>query len=123
MRGDGVAATVRHTFDRRLEGGVLERLDLAAVVAHEVVMVIAARVRGLEAGDAVAEIDALHESERVHPVERAVDARDPDAAATSSQAVMDLLRREAAVLLAEKLDDEPTRAAAPSGRTAQLPQS
>jgi zinc transport system substrate-binding protein len=121
VRGDGVAASVRDTLDRRLEACVLERLDLATVVTHEVVMVIAACVRRLEACDAVTEIDPLHESERVHSVERPVDARDPDAAAARTHSVVDLLRREAAVLLTEELDDQPTRAAAPAGRTAQFP--
>jgi zinc transport system substrate-binding protein len=119
VRGDGVAAAVRHALDRRLEDGVLERLDLAAVVAHEVVMVIATRVGGLEARDPVSEIDALDESERVHSVERTVDARDPDATAACTDGVVDLLRREAAVLLAEELDDEAPRAAAPAARPAQ----
>jgi zinc transport system substrate-binding protein len=122
VRGDGIAASVRDTLDRRLEACVLERLDLATVVAHEVVMVIAACVRRLEACDAVAEIDPLHESERVHPVERPVDGRDPDAAAARAHGTVDLLRREAAVLLAEELDDEPARATAPAGRTTQFPQ-
>ncbi len=40
---DGVAAPVGDPLDRRLEPGVLERLDLPAVVAHEVVVVIAVR--------------------------------------------------------------------------------
>jgi zinc transport system substrate-binding protein len=114
VRGDRVAAAVRHALDRRLEDGVLERLDLAAVVAHEVVVVIATRVGGLEPRDAVSEIDALDDTERVHRVEGAVDTRDPDAAAARTHGVVDLLRREAAVLLAEELDDEPTRPTAPA---------
>ena len=61
-----------------LEPLVGERLDLAAVVAHEVVMVLAAGKRGLVARDAVAEVDALHEAAARRAVERAVDAGDAD---------------------------------------------
>ena len=119
MRRDGVAATVGDPRDRGLEAGVLERLDLAAVVAHEVMVVVAAGVRGLEARDAVTEIDALHEPERVHTVERAVDARDPDASAPCTHGVVDLLGREAAVLLAEELDDQSSCAPAATARIAK----
>ena len=98
---------------------VLERLDLPAVVAHEVVVVVASGVSGLEARDPVAEVDPLDEPELVHAVERAVDARDPDPPAACAQRVVDLLRGEAAVLLAEELDDEPSRTAAPAARLAQ----
>ena len=80
---------------------------------------VAARVRGLEARDAVAEIDALDEPERVHPVEGAVHARDPDASAPRTHGVVDLLGREAAVLLAEELDDQSSCAPAPTARIAK----
>ena len=106
----GVAASVRDALDRRLEAGVLERLDLPAVVADEVVMMVAARVGRLEACDAVAEVDPLHEPERVHTFECAVDARDSDTAAARAHFVVDLLRRQTAILLAEELDDESPRA-------------
>ena len=79
VRGDHVPAAVRDTLDRRLERRVLERLDLPAIVADEVVMVVPVRVRRLETGDAVPEVDPLHEPEFVHPVERAIDARYADA--------------------------------------------
>ncbi len=120
MRGDDVAAAVGDPLDRRLEGRILEGLDLAAIVAHEVVMMVAARVCGLETRDAVSEVDALDEPQRVHAVESPVDARDPDAPASPAHSLVDLLRGEAAVLLAEELDDESPRAAAPSARRAEL---
>ena len=106
MGGDRVPAPVRDALDRRLEPRVLERLDLAAVVAHEVVVVVASGVSGLETRDAVAEVDPLDEPELVHPVERSVHARDSDSTAARTRRVMDLLRGEAAVLLAEELDDD-----------------
>src|SRR6187200_2212496 len=119
VRRHRVATSVRDALDRRLEAGVLERLDLPAVVADEVVVMIAPRVGRLEACDAVAEVDPLHEPERVHALECAVDARDSDAAAARAHFVVNLLRRQTAVLLAEELDDESPRAAAPA---AGLPQ-
>jgi len=41
-------------------------------------MVLSARVRGLEARDAVAEVDAMHEAQLGELVEHPVDARDAD---------------------------------------------
>src|SRR5262245_40399995 len=89
VRRHRVAASVRDALDRRLEAGVFERLDLPTVVADEVVVMIAPRVGRLEPRDAVAEVDPLHEPERVHAFERAVDARDPDAAPASARFVVD----------------------------------
>ena len=59
MSGHDVPATVGDPLDRRLERRVRERLDLAAVVAHEVVMMVAVRMGGLEPRHAVSEVDAL----------------------------------------------------------------
>ena len=52
MRGDVVAAAARDPLQRGLEPVVRERLDLAAVRADEMVVVIG-RVRALEARDPV----------------------------------------------------------------------
>jgi hypothetical protein len=76
---DRVPASVGDPLDRRLERRVFERLDLAAVVAYEVVVMLASRMRGLEACDAIAEIDALDEAEPVEPLERPIHARGADA--------------------------------------------
>jgi hypothetical protein len=112
VRGHHVAASVGDALDRRLERGILEGLDLPAVVAHEVVVMVAAGVRGLEACEAVAEVDALDEPERVHALECAVDAREADAHPASSRLLVDLVCREATVLLAEQFDDDPASPAA-----------
>ena len=87
-----VAAAVGDTLDRGLEGRILKRLDLSAVVAHQVMVVVAAWKRRLEARNAVAEIDPLDESEAIEPFECAVDARDSHAWSCSAEPVMDLLR-------------------------------
>lgn len=121
VRGDDVPASVGDALDRRLERRVRERLHLPAVVADEVVMMLAVVVvRLLEAGDAVAEVDALDEPERGHPVERAVDTRDPDARAACAGVVVQFLRREAALLLTEDLDDH---LASPSASPAHVAQT
>ena len=82
MCGHLVAAAPGNPLERLLESGVLERLDLAAVVADEVVVMVAARIDRLEAGDPVAEVDPLYEPELVETFERAVDACDSDSRST-----------------------------------------
>ena len=119
MRGDRVAAPAGHALDRRLQRRVLEGLDLAAVVADQVVVMVAVGVGGLEARDAVAQVDALDETQRVEPVERPVDARDPDAASARADAIVDLERGQATLLLADELDDEAPCGAAAAARVAQ----
>jgi hypothetical protein len=69
-----VSAPARDPLERSLERRILERLDLSAVVADEMVVMLAVGVRRLEAGDAVAEVDPLHEAELVETFEGAVDA-------------------------------------------------
>ena len=66
-------------------------------------MMVAARVCGLVAGDAVADVDALHEAEVGELVDGAIDARDPHSAAVRTDPVEDLLGGETAALLAEVL--------------------
>ena len=69
---------------------------MPAVVADQVVVVLATRVGRLETGDPVTELDPLDEAKLDELVERAVDARDPDAPAPVADAVEDLLCRAAA---------------------------
>ncbi len=102
----------RRLLQRPLEACVRERLDSPAIVADEMVMVLA-RMGGLEAGDAVSEVDPLHELELDELVERAIDTRDPDPTPRFPNAVEDLLRRSTALLPAEMLDDGPARASVP----------
>jgi hypothetical protein len=115
---DCVAAPVGHALYRGLEGRILEGLDLAAVVAHQVMVVVAPGTRGLEARDAVAEVDALDETEAVEPLERSVHTRDSDAWSGRAEAIMDFLRRQAAPLSAEQLDDRAPGAPAAPARLA-----
>ncbi len=115
---DGVAAPVCDSLDRCFERGVLERLDLAAVVADEMVVMVPIGMRGLEASDSVAEVDALDEPESVEPFEGAVHARDTDLGSRGAEALVDLLRREATALAPEELDNRAARASASPARLA-----
>ena len=96
---------------RSLELVVGEGLDLAAVVADEVVVMLAAGVHRLEARGAGADVDALDESVLAQTLEDAVDAGNPDAAALRAQLVEDLLGGQAAILSPEQLDDRSPRTA------------
>ncbi len=115
-----VAAGAGDLLQRLLEAGVVEHLDAPALVAHEVVVVLAARKRGLEAGHAAAEIHAVHETELRQPLEDAVHARDPHLLALRAQAVEELLGRDAAVLALELGDDRLAGAARPRAGAAEL---
>jgi hypothetical protein len=101
VAGDGVAGPALDLTEGALELVVGECLNLAAVVANEVVVVLAARVDRLEARSTGADVDALDEAVLAQLLEDAVDAGDPDAAAFRAQLVEDLLRGQAAVLAPE----------------------
>jgi len=116
------SARARHALQRPLERGIGERLDLAAVVADEMVVMIAVRVRGLVPCDAVADVDTLYEPQIGELVDGPVDAGNPSLAPVRPDAVEDLLRRETAALLAEMLDDGVARAALAEPRLAEAVQ-
>ena len=100
-------------LERALEAIVRERLDPAATVADEVVMVIVTvAARRLEARDPVTHVDPLDEAKGGERLERPVDARHADGTAGGADAVVDLLCGEAASLFVEELDDRPARAPA-----------
>src|SRR6185436_15244983 len=106
-----VAGLLLDRLDGALERGVVERLDLAAALADEVVVVLVARADGLVAGDAVAEVDALQQALLDEAVERAVHAREADGRAARGKRLVDLLRAAAALLLVEVLDHGQPRGA------------
>lgn len=88
-----VAVSPRDPAQRALESEVVERVDPAALAADEVMVMLAAGMSGLEARDALAEVDAMHEAQVGELVEHPVDARDSDGTAFRAQAVEELLRR------------------------------
>src|SRR5829696_5701926 len=100
---DRVAQPLAEPVDQPLELRVGERVLLAAAVADRVMVVVAAGVGGLEAGRP-GDVDAVHEAELGEGVERAVDAGQTHRTAAVAQAVVDLLRAEAAGLAPEQLE-------------------
>ena len=62
MLVDLIAKAAGNLVDRPLDAEIRERLDLSAVAADEVVMMVPVRPRGFVAGDAVAGVYALHEA-------------------------------------------------------------
>ncbi len=123
MAADCEPASACDPLERSLESGVLERLDLSTVLAHEVVVMLSARAGGLEAGHAVAQVDPLDEPELIEALESAIDAGDADAGVLGAQPVVDLLCRHAASLAVEELDDDPAGVAAPSARGSEARKS
>jgi hypothetical protein len=95
---DGVPEPPAHVRKGPLERLVDEGLDLAAVVADEVVVMVAARAHRLVAKESLAELESLDESELGEDVEHPVDAGDPYRPTLAAQCVEDLLRAEQAVL-------------------------
>lgn len=95
-----------------LEQVVAECLDATAVVAHDVVVVVAARIERLEARRPLTKVETLRQPELDEQVESAVDARDADRAPALPQAIDDLLNGEAAGLLPEQADHRGSRSPA-----------
>src|SRR5919197_5273179 len=116
----GVAAAFLDVVDRALEPRVDEALDLAAVVADEMVVVLGVVAERLVADDAVADVDPLHEPVLDERVEHAVDARQPDLRPAAGQGGVDLLCAATARLVAEIVDHARPRRAGAVARAPQL---
>ena len=84
MAGGRVAGLALDLSQGVFETFGLERLDLAAAVADQVVMMVAAGMSRLEPRDRVADVHALDEALVGEKVEDPVDARDPDGATLGS---------------------------------------
>src|SRR3954469_8750400 len=104
VRVDGVRHPAREPLDRGLEVAVLEGGHLAAALADDVVMVVAAGGDRLVAGDALGGVHPASQPEAVQQVERPVDGRDAHVLAALLKAVGDLLGGDAAAQLGERLD-------------------
>ena len=75
---DRIAEPARNAVDRPLEPRVAESLNLPAVAADEVMVMIAVGRRRLVPRDPVPCIDALHQPKVDESVERPIDGRDSD---------------------------------------------
>src|SRR5262249_48109173 len=91
MPRDDVVAFALDALERRLERVVLERVDPAALIAHQVVVMSLGPDR-LVVRPAGAELDLLYQAALLQQIERPVDARDADGVAAAPDRVPDLLR-------------------------------
>ena len=113
MSRDGVTAAALDVLEDALQPLVGERLDPAAVVADDVMVVLDRIAMRFETRDAVAEIHPLHKPLLCQRVEHAVHAREADPLTAGLELAMDLLRADAAVLRVEVLEHSPPCEAAP----------
>ena len=109
------------TLDRSLEVAVLERGDLAAALADQVVVVVAAGVDGLVAGDALRHVDAARQLQAIEQLEGPVDARHAHVLAALAEAVRDLLCGDAAPEVGQRLDHDGTGVAQPVAAPLERP--
>ena len=79
-------------MDRSLELRIGESLDLAALGADEVVVMLLVAAGGLVPGDTVPDVDALHKPRGQQRLEDAVDAREPDVPAPVLQRLVQRCR-------------------------------
>src|SRR3954454_12958655 len=117
----GVAEALADAVDEPFELRIRENVALPAALADGVMVMLAAGMRGLEAGGAV-DVEAMDEAERRQHLERAVDAREARRPAVGgTEAIMDLLSAQAAVLALEQREDLLTRAAGAMAGPRKLP--
>ena len=109
---DADPETVGQAVDRPFQAGVIKRDQAPALLAHEVVMVCAARVRPLESGLAVADRNPLNQPVLDQQVSDSVDAGPPGRPTMGAQLVLDLDRAKRARLGGEQVDDPLAGAAA-----------
>lgn len=88
-----------------LQPRIVERNELAALLADQVVMVLPARVDRLEAGLTLADRHALDQSVLDEQLQHAIDARAAYRRALGAQLVLDLHGAEGAGLARQQFDD------------------
>src|SRR6266542_2599357 len=120
VAGDGVAAALLDVAHDAFETLVGERVDLAAVVADDVVVMVFSVPDGFEARDAVPEIEALDEMLLGEHVEHAVHACEADRLAELPELPVDLLGADTAMLTVEKVDHPRAGETAPVAGRSEL---
>jgi hypothetical protein len=93
---DAVTASPFDLAESAFELGIGKRLDLATVVADEMMVMLAVGMDWLEASAVGADLHALNVSLSGELLERAVHGRDSDLAPLAPETVENLLRGEAA---------------------------
>jgi hypothetical protein len=116
---DADPESLAHTRDRPLEPRIVERDQPAALLAHEMMVMLAAGDDLLESGLPVAHLDPLDQPVLNQQLERPVDRGPSGGAARRTQCILDLDRAERARLGGEQLDHAVTRAAVLQTGTAQ----
>jgi hypothetical protein len=99
--------------DRVLESIVRKRLDSATVAADQVMVMIAARCCRLVVGTPRAKLEPMYEPELDEGLERAVHAGDTGPRPRQANTVVDLLDRQTAALVGERVDHGRPRAPMP----------
>jgi hypothetical protein len=102
---DAEGCRLRDRVDGVLEAVVTERLDSAAVVANEVVMMVPAGLGPLVPCSTRPEVDPVDEPELRERLEGPIDARDPDGRPLLPNLCMDVGDREATALGGHGIDD------------------
>lgn len=119
MIADLEAELFRQPRERPLERGILEGDHATALPADRVVMVLAAGGDPLVAGDPARHLDALQEPEPFELLKRPVDARPTHGRSLAAHLLLELERRDGAVVAGERLDDRGAGAPAPVAGRAQ----
>ena len=110
---------LRETVDGLLKLGIVEGHEAPAVLAHQVMMVLAVGVRALKARQPLPDDDPLDEPVIDQEVKRPVDARAAGWRPLYAQGVLDLDRAQSAGFVGQQVDDPLTRATVPEPGAAQ----
>ena len=115
VSADLVSEALAETVDEALELRIGEGVALAAALADRVVVMLAGRVRGLEARGSV-DVEAVDQAQGREHLERAVHAGQPRRAPVRlTKAVVDLLGAQAAALRKPPRKGHPTKGHATKG--------
>jgi hypothetical protein len=109
VRRDLEVASAPEPLDRALETAILERHESAAAVAQEVVVMPAAGVGWLVAGNPGAEVEAVDESELLELFQGPVDAGAANDVPPAAEFAFDLVGADCARSGPEALDHGPPR--------------
>jgi hypothetical protein len=109
--GDLEVVSAAEARDRPLQSLVFEGDEAAAVVAEQVMVMLAAGLSGLVACDPRTEVEPVDEAQLLELLEGAVDAGAAGEAAAAAELALDLLRADCAGLASEALDHGSPRSA------------
>ena len=117
---DAHAEPLGQVVDRPLQSRIVERHELPALLAHKMMVVLAARLGPFEPRLPVADGHALDEPVLGQQIEHAIDARAAGRLALCPERILDLDRAQGARLPCQEVNDSLTGAAALETRSRQL---